>query len=241
MQAERGFQNRAEKLNVPMSTTAVFCNKSGLNCPWCACRLGTRAAGEYGRPRRCPPPIASMPETVRLPGQPSPSCSMPPPTGLCPCMARKDANPGAFRQPDGQISRGCQRGRHDPLCHPRVLAVPRNRGSRLLFRKNSAPRRGFERIESGGSAAEAAFGANRGPAARPARNSRRVLIYFSYPLPNRLLKQTSWPRMNTDEHGFEECKCFVFNPRSSAFNFGHHNHVSIENIGVTLGGPAPVF
>ena len=149
--------------------------------------------------------------------------------------------PGVFRQPDGQISRGCQRGRHDPLCHPRVLAVPRNRGSRLLFRKNSAPRRGFERIESGGSAAEAAFGANRGPAARPARNSRRVLIYFSYPLPNRLLKQTSWPRMNTDEHGFEECKCFVFNPRSSAFHFGHHNHVSIENIGVTLRGPAPVF
>ena len=111
----------------------------------------------------------------------------------------------------------------------------------LLFRRNSAPRRGFERIESGGSAAEAAFGANRGPAARPARNSRRVLIYFSYPLPNRLLKQTSWPRMNTDEHGFEECKCFAFNPRSSAFNFGHHNHVSIENIGVTLRGPAPVF
>src|ERR1039457_2080794 len=40
MQAERGFQNRAEKLNVPMSTTAVFCNKSGLNCPWCALPIG---------------------------------------------------------------------------------------------------------------------------------------------------------------------------------------------------------
>src|ERR1039457_2789159 len=240
MQAERDFQNRAEKLNVPMSTSDVFCNKSGLNCPWCACRLGTRAAGEYGYPRRCPPPIASMPETVRLPGQPRPSCSMPPPTGLCPCMARNDANPGLPSAGRADLARLPARAPRSTLPPAGPRGATESRVS-LLFRKNSAPRRGFERIESGGSAAEAAFGANRGPAARPARNSRRVLIYFSYPLPNRLLKQTSWPRMNTDEHGFEECKCFVFNPRSSAFHFGHHNHVSIENIGVTLRGPAPVF
>src|ERR1035438_9494740 len=41
MQADQGFKNRAEKLNVPVSTTAVLCNKSGSNSPWSACRLGT--------------------------------------------------------------------------------------------------------------------------------------------------------------------------------------------------------
>src|ERR1017187_4771015 len=35
------FQNRTEKLNVPVSTTAGLCNKSGSHCPWCACRRGT--------------------------------------------------------------------------------------------------------------------------------------------------------------------------------------------------------
>src|ERR1017187_3238088 len=41
MQPDQGFKNRAEKLNVPVSTTAVLCNKSGSNSPWSACRLGT--------------------------------------------------------------------------------------------------------------------------------------------------------------------------------------------------------
>src|ERR1035441_6151238 len=41
MQADQGFKNQAEKLNVPMSTTAVLCNNSGSNSPWSACRLGT--------------------------------------------------------------------------------------------------------------------------------------------------------------------------------------------------------
>ena len=151
MQAERGFQNRAEKLNVPMSTTAVFCNKSGLNCPWCARRLGTRAAGEYGRPRRCPPPIASMPETVRLPGQPSPSCSMPPPTGLCPCMARKDANPGSSVSRTGRSREAASAGatvhsatRGSSRCHgiAGLAIVQEELGAEARFRKNRIRRVG---------------------------------------------------------------------------------------------------
>ena len=39
--AERCFQKRTEKLDVPASTTAGLCNKSGSHCPWCVCRWGT--------------------------------------------------------------------------------------------------------------------------------------------------------------------------------------------------------
>src|ERR1035437_9514275 len=43
------------------------------------------------------------------------------------------------------------------------------------------------------------------------------------PLSWQVAEKTSWPRMNTDENGFEECKYFVFDPRSSAFIRGHYS------------------
>ena len=38
--AERCFEKRTEKLNIPVSTPAGLCNKSGSRCSWCVCQWG---------------------------------------------------------------------------------------------------------------------------------------------------------------------------------------------------------